>query len=245
MTVDALARRVGTTTRNVRLYQTRGLLPPPTRRGRVAYYDDRHVARLRLVARLQERGFSLAAIAELLNAWGRKLTVADVLGLEELVSAPWSEELPELLTREELARRFPAVEPELLERALGTGVLVPEGDDVRIPIPRLLAIGEELLAAGVSPSAALDELEKARDRLEQIADGFVALFLREVWQPFVAAGMPPERLQLITRTVERLRPLATEVVQLILLQALDRASGNATAEVMRLAGELAKGGRER
>jgi DNA-binding transcriptional MerR regulator len=241
MTVDALARRVGTTTRNVRLYQTRGLLPPPMRRGRVAYYDDRHVARLRLIARLQERGFSLAAIAELLEAWGRKSTVADVLGLEELVAAPWSDELPELLTREELARRFPAVEPELLERALGIGVLVPEGDKVRIPMPRLLAIGEELLAAGVAPSAALDELEKARDRLEEIADGFVALFLREVWQPFVAAGMPAERLRLITRTVERLRPLATEVVQLILLQALDRASGNATAEVMRLAGELAKG----
>src|SRR5690348_8532613 len=66
MTIDALAQAAGTTTRNVRAYQTRGLLPAPLVVGRVGYYGDAHLERLRLIANLQERGYSLAAIADLL-----------------------------------------------------------------------------------------------------------------------------------------------------------------------------------
>ena len=81
MIIDELARRAGTTTRNVRLYQSRGLLPSPQRRGRVAYYNDGHLARLQLIARLQEHGFSLASIDHLLQAWGQNRGLHDILGL--------------------------------------------------------------------------------------------------------------------------------------------------------------------
>ncbi|HSH60512.1 MAG TPA: MerR family transcriptional regulator, partial [Acidimicrobiales bacterium] len=69
ITVDEVARRAGTTTRNVRNYQTMGLLPPPALAGRVGHYDEGHLARLRVIARLQHQGFSLSAIAALLQAW--------------------------------------------------------------------------------------------------------------------------------------------------------------------------------
>src|SRR5437764_215117 len=52
LTVDELARNAGITTRNVRAYQERGLLPPPTRVGRVGYYDERHLARLSIIGEL-------------------------------------------------------------------------------------------------------------------------------------------------------------------------------------------------
>ena len=38
--IDDLAREAGTTVRNVRVYQDRGLLPPPRREGRAGIYSD-------------------------------------------------------------------------------------------------------------------------------------------------------------------------------------------------------------
>src|SRR5947209_5281538 len=54
--VDDLARAAGTTVRNVRAYQERGLLDPPRREGRVAYFDDSHLARLKLITSMLDRG---------------------------------------------------------------------------------------------------------------------------------------------------------------------------------------------
>lgn len=81
MTVDELARRAGTTSRNVRALQTKGLLPGPVLVGRTGSYGTEHLLRLRAVLDLQGRGFGLAAIRELLAAWEAGLTLDEVLGL--------------------------------------------------------------------------------------------------------------------------------------------------------------------
>ena len=86
--IDDLARVAGMTTRNVRAYQDRGLLPPPRRSGRVALYDDAHVARLKLIGSMLERGYTTAHIAEMLTAWQRGKNLADVLGVEEELIGP-------------------------------------------------------------------------------------------------------------------------------------------------------------
>lgn len=67
MTVTDLAERVGMTPRNIRAYQSRGLLFAPQISGRKARYTAAHVARLELIASLQREGFSLAAIKRLLE----------------------------------------------------------------------------------------------------------------------------------------------------------------------------------
>ena len=123
MTVDELARRAGTTTRNVRAHQTRGLLPPPRMVGRVGYYDEGHLARLNYIDRLQERGFSLAAIQELLRGWEEGRSLTEVLGFEEALTAPWSDEQPEHITRDRLLELFPEIADDegLLERAVEVG----------------------------------------------------------------------------------------------------------------------------
>src|SRR2546425_123594 len=61
LTIDELAHRAQTKTSTVRLYQTKGLLPPPEIQGRIGYYSAAHIARLRVIERLQQRGYSLAA----------------------------------------------------------------------------------------------------------------------------------------------------------------------------------------
>src|SRR5438046_126751 len=68
-TIDELARHVGLPSSTIRMYQTRGLLPPPRKQGRAALYGPGHVARIDLIGRLQDRGFSLASIAELVRDW--------------------------------------------------------------------------------------------------------------------------------------------------------------------------------
>src|ERR1019366_8241637 len=79
--VDEFARVTGTTTRQVRSLQTQGLVPHPNLVGRTGYYDADHLDRLRAILRLQDEGFSLAALAMLLRAWESDLTLAEVLGL--------------------------------------------------------------------------------------------------------------------------------------------------------------------
>lgn len=67
MTVTDLAALVGMTPRNIRAYQSRGLLFPPQIHGRKARYTGAHVARLELIGSLQREGFTLAAIKRLLE----------------------------------------------------------------------------------------------------------------------------------------------------------------------------------
>jgi DNA-binding transcriptional MerR regulator len=83
LTVDELARAAGTTTRQVRALQTRGLLPHPELVGRTGYYDLDHLDRLRAILRLQAGGFSLAALETLMQAWTARMTLGQVLGLHE------------------------------------------------------------------------------------------------------------------------------------------------------------------
>jgi DNA-binding transcriptional MerR regulator len=81
MTIDELARRAGTTTRNVRSLQTSGLLVHPAILGRTAHYGQAHLARLEAVLRLQGSGFSLASIRVLFEAACDGRTLEDVLGI--------------------------------------------------------------------------------------------------------------------------------------------------------------------
>ena len=234
MTIDELSRRSGVTSRNIRAYQTRGLLPPPRVAGRVGYYDDGHLARLRYVNSLQDRGFSLAAIQCLLEAWdeGRQLT--DVLGFEEALTAPWTDEKPERFSLERLLEMFPeAVEDSsLLERSVRLGLLVAAGDEFEAPSPRLLRVGAELVAAGIPLAATLDEYERLVIDADRIARRFVELFESNVWEPFVAAGMPADRLPEVTEALQRSRPMATAAMEATLAHAMERAVAASAARQM-------------
>jgi DNA-binding transcriptional MerR regulator len=72
LTLAQLADAVGMTARNVRAYQTRGLLQPPRRAGRNSLYGDEHVRRLLQVKQARARGASLALLRTLIRE-GRDL----------------------------------------------------------------------------------------------------------------------------------------------------------------------------
>ncbi|HVL03113.1 MAG TPA: MerR family transcriptional regulator [Acidimicrobiales bacterium] len=231
MTIDELAAEAGTTARNVRSYQTQGILPPPTLVGRTGYYDEGHLARLRLVDRLQGQGFSLAGIAELLRAWEERRSLAEVLGFEQALTEPWSDEEPEIVSLQELLQRFPdaADDPGSALRAFELGLVEPHGEAVRIPSPSLLHAGEELVAVGVPLAVTQDEVAALQADMARVAARFVALFERYVWTPFAEAGMPAERLDEVTDALRRIRPLAAVAVNATLARAMEEATTTSTA----------------
>src|SRR5260370_31305579 len=79
--IDEAARVAGVTARNIRAYQSLGLLRPPRLAGRVGLYDAAHLQRLRAIGRLQARGFSLAGIKDLFDAYDRGQALGTVRAL--------------------------------------------------------------------------------------------------------------------------------------------------------------------
>lgn len=231
MTIDELARESGVTSRNIRAYQTRGLLPPPRMEGRVGYYDEGHLARLRYIAGLQERGFSLAAIQCLLDAWEEGRGLNEVLGFEDALTAPWIDDEPERIPIGRLMEMFPEglTEPNLLTRSIELGLLRVVEDELEAPSPILLRVGAELVAAGVPLAATLDEYERLVADADRIALRFVDLFESNVWEPFVAAGMPADQLGAVTEALQRVRPTASMAMDAALAHAMERAVAASSA----------------
>lgn len=65
--MEQLASACDVTVDTVRYYQSRDLLPQPEREGRVAWYSEEHVDRLRRIRDLQRRGLTLAAIGRVVR----------------------------------------------------------------------------------------------------------------------------------------------------------------------------------
>lgn len=231
--IDELARRAGTTVRNVRSYQEKGLLPPPTREGRVAYYGETHLARLRVVGTLLERGFSLVNIAELIETWQEGKALEDVLGLEEALTHPFSDDEPIELSLVELGERYRTSDTALLQKAIEVG-LVETGEfgTFRVPRPRLLKAGVDLHGAGIPVGALFAELARVRADAERIAERFVDVVQREIVAPRIADDPELTRVPELSELVQKLRPIAKTIVDAEFSRALERAVRIALGERM-------------
>ena len=200
--MEELARLAGITVRTLRFYRERKLIPPPRREGRIAWYDDHHLARLRTISALLERGHTLTGIAELAEALDQGRDVADLLGVDDP-----TEEEPVRLTPEELAARFEGhVTPENLAAAMELGYLGTDGDEIVHISRRLLDVSSALAREGIPLAEVLAVAGRVREHADALAELFTDLVLRHG---------PEEDLQ-------RLRPLARSVVEAELSLALDR-----------------------
>lgn len=233
MTIDELARAGGVVVSTVRLYQNRRLLPAPERRGRVGLYGPAHLRRLRLISQLQERGFSLAAIRELLDGLDQGASLGRLLGLGP-AAATWVAEPSRRMALSELAKQLPAVDIDgrVTERIAALGLVEPvddaeddgDGPQVVVHNPSFVHIGRELADLGVPADVILDEYEALRDQATQIAGRFTEVFRAHMWQPFVDDGMPADRIDTMVDALERLGGLAEDVVVMVLRRAIQKAA---------------------
>lgn len=232
-TIDELARLAGTNVRNVRAYQGKRLVPPPRRRGRAGVYDDTHLARVRLIGRLLERGYTLANIAEMIQAVEEGRDVHDLLGLERALTSPWSHEAPITITPADLAAMLGGrpPDPAALAEAFRLGVVRPEGEKLRVSSPRLLHVAAELVRAGIPLAVMLRHLVELREDMERIARRFVELVDDRIFGVYGRDRLPPAKdLPRLSELVSRLRPLAVSVVELELVRALEERIGAVIGE---------------
>lgn len=211
--IDELARVAGTTVRNVRAYQDRGLLPPPERRGRAGIYRQGHLSRLHVINQLLERGFTIANIKELLEAWESGQDLDHVLGLDSVLAGTWTEEIPVYMDPDELGELFKNdIDEDVLRRAMEVGLFEVDGDRIKIPSPRLLNAGLELYNAGIPLGALLRELQVVRTDVDRLTRSFVQLVVNHVVEPMTAEHLPrPEEIARLGEIIQRLRPLAESV----------------------------------
>jgi DNA-binding transcriptional MerR regulator len=222
--IEDLSRLSGTTVRTIRAYTDRGLLPKPERQGRANVYDDTHLARLRQIADLLERGYTLASIKELLAAWDAGTGLGGVLGLVEEVDRPWSDEQPSRIGLPELTEKFGGVtDLSAIEEALRLGVLeqVPGSEDeFLVPSPQELAVAVELHAAGVPLGAITGHLNELRGQVEHISERFLEFTTEYVFQRFLQHPPSDAEAAEAAGLIRRLRPLAQQTVDAELARAM-------------------------
>jgi DNA-binding transcriptional MerR regulator len=200
--MEELAEKAGIPVRTVRFYRERGLISPPRREGRIAWYDDHHLARLRTITGLLERGHTLTGIADLARTFESGRDVAEVLGLGEP-----TEETPVHLTPEQLADYFEGeTGTENLAAALDLGYLATDGDEIVHISRRLLEVSSQLVREGVPLATVLETGRRVREHADALAELF--------------AGVMEEHGE--ETEPSRLRPLARAVVEAELSMALDR-----------------------
>jgi DNA-binding transcriptional MerR regulator len=205
LTLDELTDRVGVSVRNIRFYTSKGLVPPPLRRGRSGYYTSDHVARLQLVLELQGHGFTLSAIEKYVAGIPADASPADI-ALHRTMLAPWMADSREEMSRPELERRAGRrVSASDLETLQALGVLEPCGRGRFQVSVSQLGVGLGLLDLGypIEAARAAHEVYAAHGRA--IAEELYELFRTMVWPVYKEQGVSPERIQ---EVVERLKPLS-------------------------------------
>lgn len=210
LTLDQLTERVGVSVRNIRFYASRGLIPPPVRKGRSGYYGPDHVARLELVRELQGHGFTLSAIERYLSGLPADATPEDI-ALQRTLLAPWSADNPAELSRKDLEKRAGRrLSDEEITQLNAMGVVFPvRGGKYQVSVTHL-GVGLGLIDLGYPAEAAIAAAEIFAKHGRQIAEELRDLFKTQVWPAYRDSGVSPERIQ---EVVEKVKPLS--VVSLV------------------------------
>lgn len=221
-TIDELARAAGTTVRNVRSYQDRGLIDPPQRRGRVGIYTQAHLGRLKLIHHLLARGYTLANITELLKAIVEGHDLRSILGLETAISSPWTNETPRHYSYLALARLFGrAISRPALAKAISLGLLEPDGLGYLARSPRALAAGAEIAQAGFALEDVLEIIAQSRAHFQTVSDQIVATVVRELDRFGEGKLPPPQDVPRLVDILWRIRPLALVMAETEMMRALE------------------------
>jgi DNA-binding transcriptional MerR regulator len=211
LTVDELAAVTGMTVRTTRYYAGLGLIPPPTRRGRMAFYSAEHRARLELVRALQDHGFTLAAIEKYLSRIPEDASVED-LAVQRVMLTSWKSGGHEEVTRRQLEARVGRTlsdgEVERLEAMTGilptdrgTFALLPAFDvsvksfDLDISLDSLVSAGEAITR-----------------HMDALADELTAILKDQVLAPYLDSDRTEADKARFEQTMSRLRQLTLEAV---------------------------------
>jgi DNA-binding transcriptional MerR regulator len=218
--LDDLARQAGVASTTVRLYQSKGLLAAPRLEGRTGWYDDTHLSRLRLIARLQGEGHSLAGIADLLDQWERGRGLDAVIGIEAELDSLLGDAHAVTVDPAELVGHFPegSMTQELMQRSMELGLVeMTEDGRVKVADRRFLDTGARLAGMGIPIGVILDEWEVLTGQTDAIAERFIDLFEQHLAPKDWRSELDSDQARALAETLAQLRGTARS----ILVAALD------------------------
>ncbi|MFE9480006.1 MerR family transcriptional regulator [Streptomyces spororaveus] len=216
--IAELAEEAGVSVRTVRFYRERRLLPPPRRDGRIGWYSETHLARLRTIAALLDRGHTLGGIAELMDAWGRGRnleSVAELLGLDSSLARPGN---TDLRSGEPRGRASRGGGSRLASRSRDRRAGDPRAGDADVraqvtpqdqPMPQDLA--DAVRAAG----------REVRTHVDALADLFTVQVRTRLLETIGGEAVPSGSGRLAA-ALKSVHPLVTYVVRAELSLAVDR-----------------------
>ena len=221
--LDDLAVLSGVSARNIRVYRERGLLDPPRRQGRSAYYDDRHLAQLRAISGLLRRGFSTAHVAEFIAGIRDGHDLGEVLGMHDAIFG----------TATDGTAAAGAVDPSEPEAArlseLGLAVVVDGGlvftdatvADIVNRSPEPMSYVRTLLRVA----------DAAREHVDQLSAAVVETLKRAAIERFGDPDAPDdEAMATLRRVVSDHRELADRVVADLMAASMQRHLSAAVSE---------------
>jgi DNA-binding transcriptional MerR regulator len=188
--------------RNIRAYQTAGLLAPPTLKGRTALYSGRHASRLTLIRELRQVGFKLETIKEMLERVPSGVDAQYALVAQMFSNGFFQVEQPQRMSLKALAAHWGAhASQDEIKRLLDSGLYraVPsvnaddEAGDAMFEVlsPSLWGIGKELAGLGMPLSVVLDMQDNLIQHTRAIAMGFVDQFVMAMVREMSQSGALP------------------------------------------------------
>lgn len=238
--IDDLARAAGTTSRNVRAYQERGLLPPPAAKdGRASIYDDSHLERLRLIDALLQRGFTTAHISDFITSWETGKDLTEVLGLQHAVTANWSQEEPFEVSWELLTTILGAQSEELVEKLRRMDLVRINGDTVTITDTQLLTSFTELHEYGIDLGTLISVYAEVATRIDDISGILIRAAKKHIVDEHGPGWLPDsnEEIAETTRMLHTMRELGVAAVHSSLARSLDATLARELGDYLATAAE--------
>lgn len=230
--LDDLARISGVSARNIRAYRERGLLDPPRRVGRSAYYDDYHLSQLKTINQLLRRGFNSVHIAEFFTSMRQGADLADILGIQQAVLGPRPDEDRE---GPEQSSDKPAagIDPDCVEarKLIDYGLAKLADGGVVLNDRRIAAIVARTSEPMSYVRAILRLCDATRESIGTLAADFVQA-LEELYTTRFGAAHVPKREEMaeLSQIVRDYRDLGNRVVAMRLDEAVREQMVTAVSE---------------
>lgn len=210
-TIDDLAGAAGMTVRTTRYYATLGLLPPPARRGRMAYYSTVHLARLELIRALQDHGFTLAAIEKYMSRIPDGASVEE-LAMQRAMLTSWAPGPREELTRRQLEKKAGRkLGQDQLERLVMTGAVTRKGADAFELLPAF-DVGVQMLDMDIPLDSIVAASDAITRHMDALADELTEILRTRVLEPYRKRRYSEVDAAKFESTMARLRRLTLEAV---------------------------------
>jgi DNA-binding transcriptional MerR regulator len=238
MTVEELATRTGVSVRNIRAYQTAGLMPSPRLQGRLGLYDQEHLGKLELIRDLRQQGFRLDAIKNMLEktpegAWGEYALISELFS-----TTFFTVESPKRKAISDMAAHWKTSATDAQKQRLADNGLYRSvgAEEVEMLSPALERIGIQLAELHVPLDKVLDLQDELIKHTRAIAKTYVEQLFLTMAEAIASAqrdakdkgvALDPAIVEPMKALFERLRPLAIGSISaafpVVLQQEFDRS----------------------